>query len=537
MPLLPVAYSAVMAELLYAHSGEMLGIYDLRLGWFTHVNPAGVRLLAYPSREAFLEDDNHSLRVPPWTPAQWKHLCELTRREGHHELEADIRRHVGEPFRAYVKLTYCEVAGQALLLVNITEHSRLQQAERALAHSVRRFEAVFTNATLGIIVCDEPGRMVSVNAQAGQLFGYAPAELLGQPIEVLVPEAAGRRHAQQRQSYNTDPQVRSMGHHNRPLSGRRHDGSVFPVEASLSYFYLDEELYVVAYILDLSAKQAAEQELHTQHQRVARLNAELEQRVIDRTNALLLTLEQLEKRGDELALALLAEQELGELKSRFVSMASHEFRTPLTAVLSSADLIAEFPGGHQQAQRLKYVDHIRTSVQHLNAILEEFLSVGRLEEGKMAAHPANLNLDTLVRDTVADVRSLLKTGQHIDWQVQCPVPVRLDASLLRKILMNLLSNALKYSGENSVITVRAGCQLRELTITVQDQGIGISEEDQAHLFEQFFRAPSVITEPGTGLGLYIIAKYLELMGGTIDLQSAPERGTTVTIVLPLTTPD
>ncbi|RYY20888.1 MAG: PAS domain-containing sensor histidine kinase [Cytophagaceae bacterium] len=533
---LPVAYSAVLAELLYAHSGEMAGIYDLGRGWFTHVNPAGVRLLAYPSEEAFLADPNHSLRTPPWTPAQWQHLCDIARREGQHQLEADIRRHVGEPFRAYVRLTYFEVAGQSLLLVRLTERSRLQQAERALAHSVRRFEAVFTNATLGIIVCDQPGSMVAVNAQAEQLFGYAPAELLGQPVEVLVPEAAGRHHAQLRASYNAGPQMRSMGH-GRPLAGRRRDGSVFPLEASLSYFYLDEELYVVAYLLDLSAQQAAEQELHAQHQRVAALNAELEQKVIDRTNALLLTLEQLERRGDELAQALQAEQALGELKSRFVSMASHEFRTPLTTVLTSADLIAEFAGAHQQAQRLKYVDHIRTSVEHLNAILEEFLSVGRIEEGKIEARPANLNLDRLVRDTVADVQTLRKPGQVIDWQVACPSPVRLDASLLRKILMNLLSNALKYSGEHAVVTVRAGCAGSQLTILVQDHGIGISKEDQAHLFEQFFRAPSVVTEPGTGLGLYIITKYLELMGGTIDLQSAPDEGTTVTLFLPLTPPD
>ncbi len=525
-----------MADLLYTHSGEMVGIYDLDPGWFTHVNPAGVQLLAYPSKEAFLADSNHALRTPPWTAAQWQHLCDITRREGHHELEADIRRYVGEPFRAYVKLTYFEVASQRLLLVNLTERNRLQRAERALAHSVRRFEAVFTNATLGIIVCDQPGRMVSVNARAGLLFDYPPADLLGQSIEVLVPDTAGRDHAQLRDSYYADPQVRNMGH-NRPLAGQRRDGSVFPVEASLSYFYLDEELYVVAYILDLTAKQAAEQELLAQHQRVALLNAELEQKVIDRTNALLLTLEQLEKRGNELALALQAEQELGELKSRFVRMASHEFRTPLTAVLTSADLIEEFPGGHQQGQRLKYVDHIRTSVQHLNNILEEFLSVGRIEKGRMEANPANLNLADLVRDTVADVQSLRKTGQVIDWQVACPVPVRLDASLLRKILMNLLSNALKYSGENAVTTVRACCQAQVLTITVQDQGVGISPEDQAHLFEQFFRAPSVVTTPGTGLGLYIITKYLELMGGTIDLQSAPNQGTTVTIALPLTKPD
>jgi PAS domain S-box-containing protein len=536
MPLLPVAYTAIMAELLYARSDEMAGVYDLDLGWFTHVNPAGVRLLAYPSEDAFLADPNHALRIPPWTPAQWQQLCDITQREGHHELEADVRRHVGEPFRAYLKLTYFEVEGRCLVLVNLTERSPLQRAERALAHSVRRFEAVFTNATLGIVVCDQPGDIVSVNVRAGQLFGYAPAELLGQPIEMLVPDAVGRHHAQLRESYNAAPQVRNMGH-NSPLVGRRRDGTVFPVEASLSYFYLDEELYVVAYILDLTAKQAAEQELIAQHQRVALLNAELEKKVIDRTNALLITLDQLEKRGDALALALQAEQELGELKSRFVSMASHEFRTPLTAVLTSADLIAEFPGGHQQVQRLKYVDHIRTSVQHLNNILEEFLSVGRIEEGKIKANPANLNLDSLVEETVADVQGLLKAGQTIDWQVHCPIPVRLDASLLRKILMNLLSNALKYSGENAVTIVRAGCQGQELTITVQDHGVGISKEDQAHLFEQFFRAPGTITEPGTGLGLYIITKYLELMGGTIDLQSAPGQGTTVTIALPLTKPD
>ena len=533
--MLPASYTAVLADLLYTHSDELVGIYDPSLGWFTHVNPAGVRLLAYPSEAAFLADPNHSLRSPPWTPAQWQNLCEQTRREGQQELECDIRCYSGEPFRGYLKMTSFGIEGQPLLLVYLTARGLLQQAERALAHSVRRFEAVFANATLGIIVCNRAGRMVSANALAGQLFGYPPAALLGQPIEVLVPDAVGR-HEQLRESYNADPQVRGTGH-NRPLAGRRQDGSVFPVEASLSYFYLDEELYVVAYILDLTTKQAAEKELLTQQQRVTRLNAELEQKVTDRTNALLITLEQLEKRGSELAQALAAEQELGDLKSRFVSMASHEFRTPLTAVLSSADLIAEYPGSEQQAQRLRYVQNIRASVQHLNVILEEFLSVGRIEEGKVEAKPANFNLTTLVQETVDNVQSFLKPGHIINCQIECPVPLRLDASLLRKILVNLLSNALKYSPENSVVTVRATCEPRQLTLRVEDQGIGITKEDQAHLFEQFFRASNVVAVPGTGLGLYIITKYLELMGGTIDLQSAPGQGTTITILLPLTVPD
>jgi PAS domain S-box-containing protein len=529
--MLSTAYTTVLSNLLYTHSREFVGIYDVALGWFTQVNPVAVQLLGYASEAEFLADPDHSLRTPPWTTDEWRELCELTEREGHHELDAIIRRHTGEAFPAYLRLTAFEAQGRASLLVCLTEQSPLQRAERALAHSVRRFEAVFTNATIGIIVCDKAGSMVSANGLAGQLFGYPPAALLGQQIEVLVPEAAGRHHELLRASFNADPQVRSMGAH-RSLQGQRLDGTVFPVEVSLSYFYLDEELYVVAYILDITLKKAAEQELHDQQQHVARLNADLEQQVADRTHALLSTLEQLERRGQELAQALAAEQELGELKSRFVSMASHEFRTPLTAVLTSATLIGKYPGGDQQAQRERHLERIHTSVNHLNAILEEFLSVGRIEEGKVEASPAAFDLDTLLTETLADVQSLRKPGQTIVRQLNCPDPFRLDSSLLRKILVNLLSNALKYSGDNSTVTVQASCQDNQLVISVQDQGVGISAEDQAHLFERFFRARSVSTVPGTGLGLYIVARYLALMAGTIALQSTLGQGTTVTVTIP-----
>ncbi|WP_367949186.1 PAS domain S-box protein [Hymenobacter sp. BRD128] len=137
-------------------------------------------------------------------------LCELTQREGHHELDAIIRRHTGEPFPAYLRLTYFEAEGRPSLLVCLAEQSPLQRAERALAHSVRRFEAVFTNATIGIIVCDKTGSIVSANGLAGELFGYSQPALLGQRIEVLVPGAAGRRHEQLRKTFNAQPQVRSM---------------------------------------------------------------------------------------------------------------------------------------------------------------------------------------------------------------------------------------------------------------------------------------------------------------------------------------
>uniref|UniRef100_UPI003CF15817 sensor histidine kinase n=1 Tax=Hymenobacter sp. B1770 TaxID=1718788 RepID=UPI003CF15817 len=165
-------------------------------------------------------------------------------------------------------------------------------------------------------------------------------------------------------------------------------------------------------------------------------------------------------------------------------------------------------------------------------ILEEFLSVGRIEEGRIAARPVLLDLPSLLHETMADVQGLRKTGQRIESEMQCPEPLRVDPSLLRKILVNLLSNALKYSGENSVVWVRADCRDQRLTLSVQDEGVGISPEDQEHLFERFFRARNVSTVPGTGLGLYIIAKYLELMNGTVTLQSELNVGTTVTITIP-----
>ena len=282
---------------------------------------------------------------------------------------------------------------------------------------------------------------------------------------------------------------------------------------------------------DITPLVLARQRVLTLNEALRQSNAELEQQVADRTHALLVTLQQLEHRGRELAKALAAEQALGELKSHFVGMASHEFRTPLTAVLTSAELIADYPAAAQQPQRLRHVARISTAVAHLNDLLEDFLSADRLEAGQLVAHPANLDPAVLLAETVAAVQHLRKMGQTIVAR-SCACAIRLDASLLRKILLNLLSNALKYSGENSVVTVIVECRNSKLLIKVQDQGVGISPADQAHLFERFFRARTAPDVPGTGLGLYIIAKYLELMQGHIALASELGVGTTFTVTIP-----
>lgn len=393
------------------------------------------------------------------------------------------------------------------------------------------FEAVFTHATIGIIVCNEQGHIVSANRHARALFGYSEEAMTNVSIDALVPDSVTGRHAQLRASFNAHPQVRAMGH-GRDLFAKRQDGSVFPAEISLSYFYREKALMAVAYIIDITTKKEAEQTLLEQKSRIEQLNAELEQKVIDRTHALMTTLHQLEQSKDELAKALAAERELGELKSRFVSMASHEFRTPLSAILTSASLIEKYPETDQQAKRLRHIHRIKASVNHLNDILEEFLSVGRLEEGRVEATWSWVSFPELAREVTGDLHAMLKAGQTIQTRFDGIQPVYSDPSLLRKILVNLLSNAIKYSGEHQTIQLVASCQETTFQITIRDQGIGISADDQTHLFERFFRAKNATNFAGTGLGLHIVAKYLELLCGTISLASQLDAGTTVTLSFP-----
>ncbi len=495
-------------------------------------------MLGYASEQDLLDDPvrSRSLRNQSFNSQDHTNLIARIIQMGHYEEETEIARLDGQTFWGQLIVSVFGANGWAYGLVRLTDQGRLHQAEQELEHSVRRYEAIFSNATIGIIVCDQQGQIVSANQLADEQFGYETGQLLTRTIEQLVPTGVNRYHEKLRQSFNNSPQVRSMGH-KRDLHAQRKDGSVFPVEISLSYFRLEDGLYVVAYIIDITFKKESEQQLLNHRDHIEDLNADLEQKVADRTHALMNTLEQLEQSKDELSRALAAERELGELKSRFVSMASHEFRTPLTAVLTSATLIEKYPGDHQQDKRQKHINRIRSSVNHLNDILEEFLSVGKLEEGKIEAHSAEVDLSALLTETVADMRGLLKVGQTIETTLSCPDLLWLDASLLRKILVNLLSNAIKYSGSGcgqsgSVVTVCGACDGEQLTLAIQDQGVGISADDKDHLFERFFRAKNVTNVPGTGLGLHIVARYVELMGGQVDLQSELNSGTTVTITLP-----
>ncbi|MGE7774034.1 sensor histidine kinase [Chitinophaga sp. NPDC101104] len=262
------------------------------------------------------------------------------------------------------------------------------------------------------------------------------------------------------------------------------------------------------------------------------LNQALEKEVEKRTANLELALSHLASSQAELKEALEKEKELNEIKSRFVSMASHEFRTPLSAILSSAALIAKYPNTDDQPRREKHVGKIRESVIHLNELLEDTLSLGRIEEGKVHVHPEKISLSAFAQETADEVQGLLKPGQMLQPDVQANLEVISDKRLLKHIFVNLLTNAIKFSPAGTAI----GWKLREengrILAEVADQGMGIPEEDKAYLFSSFFRARNVTNIQGTGLGLHIVKRYVDMLHGEIGVESELNRGTTISINFP-----
>ena len=235
----------------------------------------------------------------------------------------------------------------------------------------------------------------------------------------------------------------------------------------------------------------------------------------------------------EMLNALKKERELGELKSRFVSMASHEFRTPLSTILSSANLIARQNEPGKEEQRLKNVERIRSSVKNLVGILDEFLSLGRLEEGKVSVKPEAFDLVAFMEAIVQELQHAQKPGQQVRIAApQTSIPVTLDKQFIRNIFLNLLSNALKYSPEGKPVDITLEALEKQVRLQIADQGVGIPQDEHKHLFDLFFRARNATNIQGTGLGLPIVKKYIDLMQGDIAVESQVEQGTTFTITLP-----
>jgi PAS domain S-box-containing protein len=401
------------------------------------------------------------------------------------------------------------------------------------------FDVLFNYATMGIIIADGKGVILMANPFILKEFGYTKSEIIGQKVEKLIPHRFQSQHEHHREVYSVNPRNRPMGV-GQDLFAVRKDGSEVPVEVSLGTYKTEEGPFAIAFVSFISGRKDAENALK-------QLNAELEKKVEERTESLTETVRQLgvqikeatakdielQRVNNFLNVALEKEKELNELKSRFVSLASHEFRTPLSTILSSAYLVSKYEQPAELLKREKHIERIVSSANLLTGILNDFLSVGKIEEGKTIEKKVKFNIEKHIGTIISEMDGLKKKMQKIEYHHTGNAFVLSDPILLKHIVLNLVSNAIKFSPENGKIILETSISKKLLIMSVSDNGIGIPAADMQHLFERFFRGSNVSNIQGTGLGLHIVRKYAEIMNGIISCRSEINKGTEFTITINL----
>ena len=402
------------------------------------------------------------------------------------------------------------------------------------------FNLLFEGISEGIIVVDQHHKVVEVNSAAEIMFGYQKDELLGQHLELLIPKEYRHTHHKHVERFVKKSEKRQMGH-GRDLYGRRKNGDIFPVEAGLNPFVFQGEKYIMSLISDITVRKVQEQVIE-------QLNAELEQKIEARTLELKQSIDKLTKLNNTLESevqrrkkaeaktreALNKERELNDLKTKFLSLVSHEFKTPLSGILTSSTLAGKYTKSEQQDKREKHLNTIKNKVHYLTGILNDFLSIERLESGKVTYKFEEFSLVNLVNEVVYNANVTLKDGQNIIYPSQIEdMILKQDKNVLELILSNLLNNAIKYSSEDSNIYFEIDQKnAKYLKFKVKDEGIGIPEKDQKHIFERYFRAENALLNQGTGIGLNIAKVHLENLNGNIYFETKENVGTTFFVEIP-----
>ncbi len=364
------------------------------------------------------------------------------------------------------------------------------------------------NAAQGILITDGKGVIQNANKQIGHMFGYAVQELLGERVEILLPEGQREVHVAHRMRFIKHPQQRILGAA-QGLLARRKSGEYFPADIGLGYVQFRGKMRIMAFISDISSRKATEKEL---------LNAKKEAETANR------------------------------LKSDFLNMMSHELRTPLTTMLGN------LPYARNQLLKLQErfaqsggdpgidFDDVSSALEdcecdsrHLLALINDLLDISKIEAGKLELKSEDLFLQELAKTTTEKMRRQAENKNlSLEFIAEDDPLVWADALRLRQILLNLLSNALKFTDQGGII-VRISSTHKLALLTVEDSGSGISKEDQPYIFEKFRQTDSYASRSagGTGLGLAISKRLAELHGGKIDVQSEVGKGSTFSLALPL----
>jgi PAS domain S-box-containing protein len=396
--------------------------------------------------------------------------------------------------------TFADHAAAALSLMQLYEQAdryaadmewRVAKHTAELERAKNRVEIILMNSSDAIIMASTDGVVGQTNQAFRAMFGYEADAGFRLPLTRLIDstsQAAFNEAFQQAVNALISTRVE--------IVGRRQDGRSFHADVALAPVFDDEKssANVVCSVRDISARKQAELELRNM---------------------------------------LAKERELSELKTRFVSIVSHEFRTPLATIMSSADLLKSYSDRMKPERRLEHLDKIMTHVKRLTNLLDDVLTLSKSQSTEMRFNAERIRLEGFCLDIIAEMQSIAPHKLlHFMNDSPC-AEADLDPKFMRQAVTNLVSNAIKYSPEGSSIEFRLACQDGYAMIEVQDQGIGIPEEDQKHLFEVFHRANNVGTIPGTGLGLMILKQAVDLHQGSISFKSQVGEGTTFTVRIPL----
>jgi PAS domain S-box-containing protein len=409
--------------------------------------------------------------------------------------------------------------------------------------SVNTLIEIVKTSVDAIIVIDNSGLIQYVNQATLFLFLYPKEDLIGQNISILMPQPDKAGHDGYIKKYE-DTGKRTIIGIGREVVAQKKNGDKFSCLLSLSEVNSDNQKYYTGIIHDISALKEAEANLKE-------LNTSLEQKVSERTeklsevvNRLLTTNNELtqeinlrekaesalKKSEEDLRLSLNKEKELSILKSRFVTMASHEFRTPLSTILSSTNLISKYLELGNTEKLANHALKIKEHVNHLTGILNDFLSLGKWEEGKVSVEITKFSWAPFLEDLKENLTGILKE-QEIVLSYEQGV-ITSDINLLKNSLINLISNAIKYSDTGKKVWVKSYFRDEYFVIEVKDEGQGIPSADIPHIFERFFRASNALNIEGTGIGLNLVKAYVSEINGEVSFVTEEGVGSTFILTLP-----
>jgi PAS domain S-box-containing protein len=445
------------------------------------------------------------------------------------QIDSRVRKKDGTAVDVEVQIapwrdTHGAVRGNLILLADlgprramereIQKVTELEKEARTAVHAERRFRELLEAAPDAIIEVDRAGHIVLLNRGTEAMFGYHREELLGQPVEFLVPENVRAMHVHHRGQYWDHPSTRPMGS-GLSLRGRRKDGSRFPVEISLSPVKSEDGFRVTAIIRDITERKQSEEQLRAIQEKY--------------TRELSITNQELQLRNREIERA-------DRLKSEFLASMSHELRTPLHTIIGFSELLAEQLEGPLNEKQRRFINHIHQDSIHLLELINDVLDLSKIEAGRLELRPDVFDAASAIEEVLSSVRpQALAKSLVVETDISVPEAVCADRVRFKQILYNLLSNAVKFTPEGGRITVDAHTQDGVLEISVSDTGVGIPKAEHESVFDKFYQTGMTTkgVREGTGLGLAITRRLVEEHGGKIQLESEPGKGSCFTFTIPL----